>query len=87
MFLKKVILSARFSEPEKNQIKASAANQGCTMSQYLHNRALSNTNPNFQTKKLYAKLCEVPILIEQIESLPLRKKFKNWRHETWQLIK
>ena len=83
-------LHTRVSANEREEIEKKAANQGCSVSEYIRNAALHNfSNLAQQTNEqiIFAKLCELMQLIGQIHDYSLRRKFKDWRHSTWQSIK
>lgn len=88
--MKNSIVHARMSASEKKEIEQLAANQGCSVSEYVRDAALHNySNRVQQTNEqiILARLCELADLIEQIDDRSLRRKLEDWRHSTWQSIK
>ena len=88
--MKSEIIHTRMSTEEKEEIERHAANQGCSVSEYMRNAALHNvSNLAKQTNEqiILAKLCALTELIDQVTDCSFRRKLKDWRHSTWQSIK
>ena len=84
--MKNITIHARVSKTEKEQISQIASNLGCQESQYIRDAVLQRLPQNAQ-QKIYAQLCELSNLIEEVANPSLRLKLKDWRHKTWQVIK
>lgn len=83
-------IQIRTSRETKTHITKLAEKCGLSISEYVCRAALNSAslNPEQSIKmKLLPKLCEHADLCELVKDPIVHTKLKNWRRETWQLLK